>query len=142
MDSIMFNQLLPRKEQVTDAINLSSYVPSSSSPSDLPVVGNTVLSPRAAGTERTLRQRSISAVASQQSFPSLMIRIIIPFILAARKHYSIDVFIALYVTPLVFEMLWARFPDRDTSIDTAMHYGVYFYLAQVDTNSFGYVVSV
>lgn len=68
--------------------------------------------------------------------------IIVPFILAARKHYSVDVFTALYVTPLVFEMLWTRFPDRDTSMDMAMHYGIRFYLAQVDSDSFGHVVSI
>lgn len=67
---------------------------------------------------------------------------IVPFILAARKHYSVDVFTALYVTPLVFEILWTRFPDRDTSIDLAKHYGICFYLAQESHDSFSYVVSV
>ena len=46
------------------------------------------------------------------------------------------------MTPLVFEMLWTRFPDRDTSMDMAMHYGIRFYLAQVDSDSFGHVVSI
>ena len=67
---------------------------------------------------------------------------IIPFILAARKHYSVDVFTALYVTPLVFEILWTRFPDRDTSIDLAKYYGIRFYLAQGSNDSFSYVVSI
>ena len=67
--------------------------------------------------------------------------IIVPFILAARKHYSVDVFTALYVTPLVFEILWIRFPDRDTSVDLAKHYGIRFYLAQDEEDSFSYVVS-
>lgn len=55
---------------------------------------------------------------------------IVPFILAARKHYSVDVFTALYVTPLVFEVLWVYWPDRDTSVDLARYYGIRFYLAQ------------
>jgi len=67
---------------------------------------------------------------------------IVPFILAARKHYSVDVFTALYVTPLVFEMLWNRFPDRDTSLDLAKYYGIRFYLAQEGHDSFSYVVSI
>mmetsp|Transcript_8016 Transcript_8016/g.16695 ORF Transcript_8016/g.16695 Transcript_8016/m.16695 type:complete len:150 (-) Transcript_8016:349-798(-) len=68
---------------------------------------------------------------------------IVPFILAARKHYSVDVFTALYVTPLVFEILWIRLPDRDTSVDLAKHYGIRFYLAQDDEDdAFTYVVSV
>ena len=67
---------------------------------------------------------------------------IVPFILAARKHYSVDVFTALYVTPLVFEILWTRFPDRDTSVDLAKYYGIRFYLAQEGSDAFGYVVSI
>ena len=67
---------------------------------------------------------------------------IVPFILAARKHYTVDIFTALYVTPLVFEILWVRFPDRDTSLALAKHYGIRFYLAQEGNDSFSYVVSV
>ena len=67
---------------------------------------------------------------------------IVPFILAARKHYTVDVFTALYVTPLVFEILWVYFPDRDTSVDLAKHYGIRFYLAQEGHDAFSYVVSV
>ncbi|KAL7534694.1 hypothetical protein ACHAXR_009514 [Thalassiosira sp. AJA248-18] len=67
---------------------------------------------------------------------------IVPFILAARKHYSVDVFTALYVTPLVFEILWTRFPDRDTSVDLAKYYGIQFYLAQEGRDAFSYVVSI
>ena len=67
---------------------------------------------------------------------------IVPFILAARKHYTVDVFTALYVTPLVFEYLWNRFPDRDTSADLANHYGIRFYLAQEGHDSFSYVVNI
>ena len=68
--------------------------------------------------------------------------IIVPFILAARKHYSVDVFTALYVTPLVFEMLWIRYPDRDTSVDMAMNYGIRFYLSQINSDTCRYVVNV
>ncbi|KAL7550372.1 hypothetical protein ACHAWF_015720 [Thalassiosira exigua] len=66
----------------------------------------------------------------------------VPFVLAARKHYSIDVFTALYVTPLVFEILWMRFPDRDTSADLAKYYEIRFYLAQEGGDFFSYAVSV
>jgi hypothetical protein len=67
---------------------------------------------------------------------------IVPFILAARKHYSVDVFTALYVTPLVFELLWTRCPDLDTSVALANHYGIRFYLAQEGQDSFSYVVNI
>eukprot|EP01082_Thalassiosira_pseudonana_P004546 g4213.t1 g4213 contig15:576336-577846(+) len=67
---------------------------------------------------------------------------IVPFILAARKHYSVDVFTALYVTPLVFELLWTRCPDLDTSVALANHYGIRFYLAQEGQDSFIYVVNI
>lgn len=75
-------------------------------------------------------------------FMALLQITIVPFILAARKHYSVDVFTALYVTPLVFELMWTKFPDRDSSIDLARYYGIRFYLAQDGHDSFGYVVSI
>jgi PAP2 superfamily C-terminal len=51
----------------------------------------------------------------------------VPLILAARKHYSVDVFTALYVTPLVFEFLSRHLPDLDsTSEIMAAHYGLVF----------------
>lgn len=53
--------------------------------------------------------------------------IIVPFILAAHKHYTVDVFTALYVTPLVFEVLRIKFRDLDVlSTDMASHYGIRF----------------
>lgn len=67
---------------------------------------------------------------------------VVPFILAARKHYSIDVFTALYVVPLVFEVLCNRIPDRETSADLAKHYGIKFYLAHGSNDSFTYVVNL
>lgn len=52
----------------------------------------------------------------------------IPFILAARKHYSVDIFTALYVTPLVFEVLRVYFRDQDShSSEMASHYGIRFH---------------
>mmetsp|Transcript_7879 Transcript_7879/g.11368 ORF Transcript_7879/g.11368 Transcript_7879/m.11368 type:complete len:610 (+) Transcript_7879:490-2319(+) len=64
---------------------------------------------------------------------------IVPFILAAHKHYSVDVFTALYVTPLVFEMLRLKFPDLDMrSATMSSHYNIRFYL----TRAGSYVVSV
>mmetsp|Transcript_35560 Transcript_35560/g.75932 ORF Transcript_35560/g.75932 Transcript_35560/m.75932 type:complete len:145 (-) Transcript_35560:315-749(-) len=66
---------------------------------------------------------------------------IVPFILAARKHYSVDVFTALYVTPLVYEILWTHFPDHDTSIDLANYYGIRFYVAE-SFDSSTYIVSI
>tara|TARA_B110000285_G_scaffold149906_1_gene167327 strand:+ start:6939 stop:7697 length:759 start_codon:yes stop_codon:yes gene_type:complete len=41
---------------------------------------------------------------------SLLI-IIITLILIARNHYTVDVLIALYVTPLLFHFLFYQFPD-------------------------------
>ena len=71
---------------------------------------------------------------------------IVPFILAARKHYSVDVFTALYVTPMVFEILLNHFPDHDTSLDMSKHYGIQFYLAngfgKEGSDPFSYAVSI
>jgi len=59
--------------------------------------------------------------ATMVTFQILMV----PLILSARKHYSVDVFTALYVTPLIFELLWIKLPDADTT--TAMaKYGIRF----------------
>ncbi|CAB9512096.1 Phosphatidylinositol:ceramide inositolphosphotransferase [Seminavis robusta] len=53
--------------------------------------------------------------------------VIIPLILAAHKHYSVDVFTALYVTPLVYELLRMKMPDMDVhSSDMKSHYGITF----------------
>ena len=75
----MIKPLLPRKAQMTGDINPSTSRVSaaSNSPSGQSEVGGAgkFLTPRAAGSsERTLRQRSISAIASQQSSPSLSVR--------------------------------------------------------------------
>lgn len=51
--------------------------------------------------------------------------LIIPLILAAHKHYSVDIFTALYVTPLVFEFLSRQLPDLDSTTESmAKHYGL------------------
>jgi len=52
--------------------------------------------------------------------------LMIPLILCARKHYSVDLVTALYVTPLVFELLWIKFPDADTTAAMASNYGIRF----------------
>lgn len=52
----------------------------------------------------------------------------IPFILAAHKHYSVDVFTALYVTPLLFYFFTKQLPDKDVKSSTmALHYNIRFY---------------
>lgn len=68
--------------------------------------------------------------------------IIVPFIIAARKHYSVDVFTALYVTPLVFETLDRRFPDLDSSVELKKNYKISFQVASEGENSFIAVVEV
>lgn len=67
--------------------------------------------------------------------------VIVPFILAARKHYTVDVFTALYVTPLVFTLLSIRFPDREISTDLAKYYGIRFYLSQECHDSFSFAAN-
>jgi len=52
--------------------------------------------------------------------------VILPLILMAKKHYTIDVFTALYATPLVFEILWIYFPDWNSSLDMSKNYGIVF----------------
>jgi len=52
---------------------------------------------------------------------------IVPFILAARKHYTVDVLTALYVVPLVYQVLRMKLPDLDVhSTNMAQHYGIRF----------------
>lgn len=52
---------------------------------------------------------------------------IVPFILAARKHYTVDVLTALYVVPLVYQVLRMKIRDLDVhSLDMAQHYGIRF----------------
>ena len=60
----------------------------------------------------------------------------IPFILAAHKHYSVDIFTALYVTPLVFEVLRIYFRDQDFhSSEMASHYGIRFHRSYINEKS-------
>jgi len=68
--------------------------------------------------------------------------IIVPFIVAARKHYSVDIFTALYVTPLVFETLDRRFPDLDASVELKKIYKISFQIASEGENSVFAVVEV
>jgi len=56
--------------------------------------------------------------------------------LAAHKHYTVDIFTALYVTPLVFEVLRIYFRDQDVhSSEMASHYGIRFHRSYVDEKS-------
>ncbi len=68
--------------------------------------------------------------------------IILPFIIAARKHYSVDVFTALYVTPLVFEMLDRRFSDYESSTDLRKFYQIHFNLHRKNDGSGTIVTTV
>jgi hypothetical protein len=38
--------------------------------------------------------------------------VMVPLTLAARKHYTLDVFTSLYVVPCVYELLYLKFPDK------------------------------
>lgn len=38
--------------------------------------------------------------------------VMVPLTLAARKHYTLDVFTSLYVVPCVYELLYLKFPDQ------------------------------
>lgn len=81
-----------------------------------------------AGKKQKADAGSLETSVGQWTYTALSAQIIIvPFILAARKHYSVDVFTALYVTPLVFEVLRFRFRDLDEhSTDMASHYAIRF----------------
>eukprot|EP00560_Eucampia_antarctica_P006948 CAMPEP_0197824798 /NCGR_PEP_ID=MMETSP1437-20131217/2007_1 /TAXON_ID=49252 ORGANISM="Eucampia antarctica, Strain CCMP1452" /NCGR_SAMPLE_ID=MMETSP1437 /ASSEMBLY_ACC=CAM_ASM_001096 /LENGTH=284 /DNA_ID=CAMNT_0043424569 /DNA_START=371 /DNA_END=1225 /DNA_ORIENTATION=+ len=68
--------------------------------------------------------------------------VIVPFILAARKHYSVDIFTALYVTPLVFEMLDRQFPDHESSDQLKKMYKISFQIATEGDGSVSAVVEV
>ena len=74
----------------------------------------------------------VKAIISHIFYISVQL-IIVPFILAAHKHYSVDVFTALYVTPLVFQVLKIKFRDQDVlSSDMASHYGIRFRRSYLD----------
>ena len=52
--------------------------------------------------------------------------VLILLTLMSRKHYTIDVFTALYVGPIVYELLWVKFPDCATGGGLKDRYGIVF----------------
>jgi hypothetical protein len=60
------------------------------------------------------------------------IAILVPLTLASRKHYSIDVFTALYVVPMWFELQKSKVPDARTSKELLDKYGIEFSHIGVD----------
>ncbi|GMH60373.1 hypothetical protein TrVE_jg5491 [Triparma verrucosa] len=65
---------------------------------------------------------------------STMVAIMVPFTLASRKHYSIDVLTSLYVVPILYEIFWMKFPDIFTRAHMKKRYGLNFQ-RNVSTNS-------
>ncbi|GMH67372.1 hypothetical protein TrRE_jg8022 [Triparma retinervis] len=67
-------------------------------------------------------------------FPSLFLRLLtfamiatmVPFTLASRKHYTIDVLTSLYVTPLLYELLWVKWGDGDGRRNLERRYGIQY----------------
>ena len=65
-------------------------------------------------------------------FPSICLRIVmtlllavmVPFTLASRKHYTIDVFTSLYVVPMFYELMWLKYPDTDSKSEMLSKYGI------------------
>jgi hypothetical protein len=65
-------------------------------------------------------------------YPSLFLRILtftliavmVPFTLASRKHYTLDVLTSLYVTPMLFELLWVKWGDGDDRSNLERKYGI------------------
>lgn len=51
---------------------------------------------------------------------------LLPLTLMSRKHYTIDVFTALYVVPGIFFILRTRFPDRSDAAGLSNVYGITF----------------
>ncbi|GMH73862.1 hypothetical protein TrRE_jg9244 [Triparma retinervis] len=61
-----------------------------------------------------------------KGFITACLVILVPFTLASRKHYTVDVFTSLYVVPCVYELIRLKFPDPDTVQDFSDLYGVRF----------------
>jgi len=57
---------------------------------------------------------------------SILVLIMIPFTLASRKHYSIDVLTSCYIVPIMYEILWMKFPDVCTRCHMKKRYGLEF----------------
>ncbi|GMI50239.1 hypothetical protein ScalyP_jg9333 [Parmales sp. scaly parma] len=57
---------------------------------------------------------------------SVALVVLILLTLMSRKHYTIDVFTALYVGPIVYELLWVKFPDCATGGGLKDRYGIVF----------------
>ena len=74
--------------------------------------------------------------AATKGFIAACLAALIPFTLASRKHYSVDVFTSLYVVPLVYELLRLKFPDKDDTASLQSRYGVRFAKEREDPLAF------
>ena len=61
-----------------------------------------------------------------KGFSTACLVILVPFTLASRKHYSVDVFTSLYVVPVIYELMKLKFPDEDSVLDFEGKYGIRF----------------
>jgi len=57
-------------------------------------------------------------------FISICMFFLIPLTLMSRKHYTVDVWTALYVGPIVFELLYLKWKDPETRGELAKRYGI------------------
>ena len=59
-------------------------------------------------------------------FISTCMIFLIPLTLMSRKHYTVDVWTALYVGPMVYELMYIKWKDCDTRSDLRRRYGITF----------------
>jgi len=57
---------------------------------------------------------------------SVCMLFLIPLTLMSRKHYTVDVFTALYVGPLMFELLFLKWKDPDSRAELRKKYNIHF----------------
>ena len=73
-------------------------------------------------------------------YMAVCITFLIPLTLASRKHYTVDVLTSLYLTPIVYELMRLKMPDRDTTAQMAKHYDVVFQKDREDSLRYTCVV--
>eukprot|EP00520_Triparma_pacifica_P015638 CAMPEP_0118662008 /NCGR_PEP_ID=MMETSP0785-20121206/16592_1 /TAXON_ID=91992 /ORGANISM="Bolidomonas pacifica, Strain CCMP 1866" /LENGTH=354 /DNA_ID=CAMNT_0006555503 /DNA_START=168 /DNA_END=1232 /DNA_ORIENTATION=- len=61
-----------------------------------------------------------------KGFITACLILLVPFTLASRKHYTVDVFTSLYVVPIVYELLRLKHSDDDTVGAFESKYGIRF----------------
>ena len=75
-----------------------------------------------------------------KGFSTACLVLLVPFTLASRKHYTVDVFTSLYVVPIMYELMKVKFPDKDTTMEMEQNYGLKFLQDRVDPLTYNVII--